>query len=264
MRDRYLLGKWAAFEGLVHPGFDNQIHCISREQALKHLDKCLQRHVQVKMVEGYDFGIVSPTCYMLGFVDDVGRMFIIDGFYLPEFSYDLHPQAIFDIRSRYTGRLVADDPIDADPAIFRRMVIAGRKDTGDTLAKLHRDAGLIMKPASNDVVAGIAKVNSYLSGLQHIVHPITGERPAPLLYVVNELEWFQSEISAYYWKRNPQGQNIDEPVNSNDHAMNTLKYMLARLPEASKVVIPERALPPQWTYWHEMDVGDYQQMQRAF
>ena len=28
MRERYLLGKWAAFEGLVHPEFDTARHVI--------------------------------------------------------------------------------------------------------------------------------------------------------------------------------------------------------------------------------------------
>ena len=66
MRERYLLGKWAAFEGLVHPEFDTARHVIKREVILDHLADCKRRHVKVKSIEGYDFGIVTPTCYMLG------------------------------------------------------------------------------------------------------------------------------------------------------------------------------------------------------
>lgn len=262
MRERYLLGKWAAFEGLVHPGFDHQKHLITREQALKYLDSCLSRHVSIKVVEGYDFGNVSPSCYLIAFVDDWGRVIIIDGYYRPEFNYDLQPAAIREIRGRYTGRLRAEDAILCDPAIFRRTVVA-KTDTGDTVAKLLRGLDLDMRPAMNDVLPGIAKVNAYLSDKLDVPHIITGDVPSPMLYVVDDLSFFTDEIGSYYWRRNPQGIHIDEPVDNNDHAMNTTKYLLSRLPEPSKIVIPSMALPPQWSFWHEMDESDYRQAIRA-
>jgi hypothetical protein len=263
MRERYLEGKWAAFEGLVHPGFDAHVHCLTRKDALDHLDRCLSRHVKVKAVEGYDFGIVSPSCYMLAYADDKGRVIVIDGFYEKEFSYDQHPQAIFNIRSKYTGRLSFTDPINADPAIFRRQIIAGRKDTGDTLARLLGAEGLYLRPASNDVVQGISKVNSYMASWPKIAHVVTAAKPAPLFYIVDDLAWFQDEISSYYWKRNPQGMNIDEPIDHNDHAMDTTKYLLAHLPKPSEIIIPQDKLPPQWSFWHEVDINEADAMQRA-
>ena len=103
MRERYLLGKWAAFEGLVHPEFDTARHVLKREVMLDVLQKCRDRHVKVQSIEGYDFGIVTPTCYMLGFVDDYGRVFILDGFYHPNFDVMQHANVIREIRARYHG-----------------------------------------------------------------------------------------------------------------------------------------------------------------
>ena len=94
MRDRYLLGKWAAFEGLVHPGFDTSMNLLKRDQMLDHLADCKRRHVRVQTLEGYDFGIATPTCYILAFVDDFGRVlstwtaFII----LILMLHNMHPQ----------------------------------------------------------------------------------------------------------------------------------------------------------------------------
>lgn len=255
-RDRYLLGKWVAFEGLVHPDFDPIIHTMTREFAENYLDFCLQQYVQVQGLEGYDFGITSPTCYLLAFVDHIGRVIVLDGFYEPNYSYDLHPQRIRDIRARYAGKLKYKSRIWADPAIFRKAVIAGRKETGSTVAKLLEDLGIYMKPANNDIMTGIPKVNSYLNGKSGIVHLTNGQDVGPLMYFVEDLEFIDTEFSSYYWKQSPTGDRIDEPMDSNDHAMNTLKYMLADLPEISKIVMPQDKLPPKWLFWHEADTDE--------
>lgn len=252
MRDRFLLGKWAAYEGLVHGTYSREANMVTREQAIAHLVNCLKRHVRIKVVEGYDFGLTSPSCYLLGFVDEWGRLIIIDGFYEPNFNYMDQANKIFEIRDAYAGYgLDFREPIEADPGIFKRIVVAGMKDTGTTIAKIYSDEKLRMRPASNEILAGIAKVNGYLNGTKDTPHLITGEAPSTLLYFVEELDFIENEITSYYWKRNPAGQAIDEPQDDNDHAMNVLKYMLSHLPQASKIEMPASALPPGWMFWHE-------------
>jgi hypothetical protein len=257
MRDRYLLGKWAAFEGLVHPDFDTAKHLIKRETLLDHLYVLRNKNVKVRAIEGYDFGIVTPTCYMLGFVDDYCRVCILDGFYHPNFDIMQHANTIREIQARYHGLLFFNEPIIADPAIFRRIVVAGQAVRSTTIARILKDGKLNVRPGSSDVLSGIAKVNSYLAGTNKTPHLITEERPGPLLYVASELPWFQDEIMGYYWKRDAQGKNIDEPVDRDDHAMNTVKYMLSKLPEASEIKVPEDILPPKWKYWQEMSTDEY-------
>lgn len=254
MRERFLEGKWAAFEGLVHPDFDEIRHVLTRQQIEAHLIDCLSRHVKVTVLEGYDFGMVSPSCYLYSFIDDYGRVFILDGYYKPEFHYTQQPDAIKEIRNKYIGMLSVSEYIQADPAIFRRQVVAGSKNVGDRIADLYKEMGIDMKPGGNDMLPGIAKVNAYLAGRYDIPHIVTGEKPGPLIYVNDELEFIMNEINSYYWKRNPQGTHIDEPVDNNDHAMNTLKYMLSKLPEPSEIIVPKNKLPPKWKFWHEMEL----------
>jgi hypothetical protein len=207
---------------------------------------------EVKVVEGYDFGLTSPSCYLLGFVDDWGRLFIIDGYHRGGFHYTLQPDEIRKIRQSYMGyALKFDEHILADPACFRQIAVAGKKDTGDTIAKLYREDDIYMRPASNEIIAGIAKVNGYINGRADIPHAVTGEKPGTMLYVVDDLDFIEDEITSYYWKRNPGGQAIDEPMDDNDHAMNTLKYMLSKLPQPAKVVVPTQLLPPGWMFWQE-------------
>jgi len=123
--------------------------------------------------------------------------------------------------------------------------------------------GIFMEPGGNDVLAGIAKVNSYLSEHPKVPHLVTGKTPGPLLYVVNDLGWFEDEIGSYYWKKNPLGISIDEPVDHNDHAMNTTKYMLSHLPDASKIVLPADERPKPYLLWHEMETKDYHKALRV-
>ena len=262
MRERYLLGKWAAFEGLVHPEFDVSRHTITREQALDHLYSCRKQHVKVQAIEGYDFGIVTPSCYMLGFVDHYGRVVIFDGFYAPNFDVALHAGKIREIRAQYSDILYFNEPMIADPAIFRRIVVAGAQVRSTTIARILRDGGVDVRPGSSDMLAGIAKVNSYIAGTPSTPHLLTNEMSGPLVYVANELQWFQDEIMSYYWKRDNQGRSIDEPVNANDHAMNTIKYMLSKMPEPSEIKLPSSLLPPKWMYWQEMSQDEYRAAMR--
>lgn len=255
MRKRFLLGEWAAYEGLVHGDYSREVHNLTRAQAESHLADCIKRHVKVQVVESYDFGLQSPSCYLLGFVDDFGRVIILDGFYKPDFHYTEQPSEIYRIRLKYSNFLRYDNErINADPAIFKRTVIAGKKDTGETIAKLLEQEDLHMRPATNHILPGIAKINAYLADTIWVPSLITGEKPSPLLYVVDDLEWFDDEISNYYWKKNPQGLQIDEPQDTNDHAMNALKYLLAFRPHPSKIVVPATAMPPGWMRWQEYDV----------
>jgi len=254
MRDRYLLGKWVAFEGLVHPDYDPSVHTITREEAESHLATCLLSHVQIQTIECYDFGITSPSCYLVMFVDDRGRVIVLDGYYKSNFSYDEQPQAIRDIRAKYAGLLSFTGRIKADPAVFRKSVIAGQKQTGSTIAKLFEEHFIYMKPATNDIIAGVTKINAYLAGKKGISHLVTSDETGPLLYFVDDLDFIGDEMASYYWKQNTLGQRIDEPMDGNDHAMNTLKYGLSELPDASKVIVPENALPPKWMFWHEAEI----------
>ena len=111
-----------------------------------------------------------------------------------------------EIRGRYYGLLQKSQHVIADPAIFRRIVVAGQHVRSTTISRILRDGGIDVRPGSNDILSGIAKVNSYIAGTPKTPHLTLGTTPGTLLYVAEELPWFQDEIMSYYWKRDPQGK----------------------------------------------------------
>jgi len=253
MKDRFLDGKWAAYEGLVYQEFDEDKHVITRAQAMDHLWNMQKRRVRVTAIEGFDFGLTSPSCYLLGFVDDWGRVTVIDGYYERNCHYTKQPQMVEKIRRKYAHLINFDDEIRADPAIFKTKVIEKHIDTGTPLSQLLWDAGMECRPANNDIISGVAKVGAYLGEQPTHPHIITNEAPAPLLYFVDDLDFIQDEITNYYWDKSSLGDLLDKPIDRDDHALDTLKYMLSHLPDPSEIRIPKSEQVKPWMFWHELD-----------
>lgn len=258
-RDRYLYGEWAAYEGLVHPEFNEVSHCIPRSEMLDYLSQLYSVGYIPQFIEGYDFGMVEPSCYLAAFTDRYKNTFIVDGFYMPEEKMDLEVQkrTIHQTR-RELG--IEDEKIWADPAIFRKTQLskaAGSK----TIARLFEEGtfGVRMRAADNEVLRGITKVNTYLAIKPTHRHPITGAHGAPHLFIASELEFVLNEYASYYWKQDKSGQRIDEPIDKNDHAMDTIKYMLAKQPDVA-LRIPKPIEQRHLRRWGE--VPDTKQVSR--
>ncbi len=257
MRDRFLLGKWAAYEGLVYPNFDQDVHIISQERILNYLDRIKTEGVTLRPIEGYDHGLAVPSCYLFGVIDQHSNVFIIDGFYEREQSIEASANRIKIIRERYRDYCVTfgqDDDwerIYADPALFRRT--AGDKRTvGKSVSDLFAECGIRMCRGNNDVHGGIAKVTSFLGVRRMRRHPLTNEFGSSSIFFSDTLSFIASEFSDYYWKKDAQGELTDRPTDKNDHAMDTLKYLLSHFPDPATVRTRIVAAAP-WTTWHEYD-----------
>jgi hypothetical protein len=248
MRDRYLHGRWAAYEGLIYPQFDEQVHMVGDKYIKSYLQMLNKQGYDVEWVEGYDFGIAAPSCYMLGFVDPHGNIVIVDGFYKREFRLEDQFAKIKDIRSQWTGN--ADVYMQADPDIFRR---GKNKDMSVTIADMFwQDAGIAVRRANNDRLHGIAKLGAYLNVRKGWINPFTLDEDAPSFYVSSSLTFFAEEIASYFWKKHSvTGQRVDEPQESNDHAMDTGRYILTTRPEASQLRPSLGRAVPAWMRWQE-------------
>lgn len=252
MKERYLMGKWAAFEGLVYPGFNESVHMVSRERLVQYQNELKSRRVKIRSIEGYDYGMAVPACYLRGFIDDRGRIFWTHGFYEPEMLIERQAEKIKELQWADPHNPHDEDTrIEADPSCFKRVPVAGRKDTGRTIAQMFsQDYGVYMIPASNDINAGVLKVSSYLAP-QDVSDPFTGISRGPFMYFCDDLRFVVDEFNNYFWKRNPQGEQIDEPVDRNDHAMDAIKYAVAKKPNPADVVFEKQELPPSWMFWQE-------------
>jgi len=254
MRDRFLLGKWASYEGLVYPNFKEELHMLPREFILTYLDKLRSagRH-KITALEGYDFGMAVPSCYLLSFVDEYGRVFVVDGFYKKEMSFEDQAREIRKIRAKYVGLIDIEAPICADPDLFRRKVMPGYKSLGTTIAqKYEGDYSIKMRPSDNSINSGIAKVSAYLNTYSNMPR-LDKDSKSSLIYFCDELTFIPEEFGNYFWKKNPQGEEEDRPIDRNDHALDTIKYMLSFRPKPGDIIQVNRTKAPAWMFWHEVD-----------
>ena len=250
MRSRFLMGEWASYEGLVYPAFNDSVHVMS-SHAIENYHAQLQvKTTGVTYLEGYDYGLAVPFCYILSFVDNFGNVFLMDGAYEKEVPLDDHIAAIKHIRNLHNS-----DIILADPDIFRRKGV-GKKTVGKAISDMFMEEDIICSRGNNDISNGIVKVNQYLIPQAKHQNPITGEFNSPYLYVSDKLEWWINEVNDYYWMKSPTGEQLDKPMDKNDHAMDTTKYLLSNRPNISKLMVRHTDKTVGWRQWGERDIQE--------
>lgn len=253
MRSRFLMGEWASYEGLVYPSFNQAIHVMSHHAIENYYNQLKIKASNITFLEGYDYGLAVPYCYLLGFCDTLGNVFIMAGAYEKECVLEDQFAAIKHIRHKYS--VDPSNMILADPDIFRRKAV-GKKLVGKSIADFFLEEGIMCIRGNNDISNGIVKVNQYLVPQRNHQNPITGEYEAPYLYVSDELEFFINEMSDYYWQKSPTGEQIDKPIDKDDHAMDTLKYMLSNRPNVSKLTKAVIRKDVGWRQWGERDIQE--------
>ena len=251
MRDRFLLGLWAAYEGLIYPEFDEVIHMVSSTQIQKYIDRLTLDEYQLRWLDGYDWGMAVPSCYLLGFTDPWGNVIIVDGFYEKEYEIGQQIVEIKQFRRKYNA------PMDlmpwADPSIFRRGP-GGKAIVGRSVADIFYDGGkgVMMKRGNNAITNGIVKVKQYLKLVSVHQNPFTGEYGAPHLYFASHLEWIADEINNYVWNtKATTSTREDKPRDGEDHAVDTIKYLLSVHPEVSKIKPKLEKTTPDIMKWRE-------------
>lgn len=255
MRTRFLDGGWAAYDGLIYPHFDMMTHVIPYSDIMDYLGDLQQQFYDVNFIEGYDFGIAVPSCYLCGFADAWGNIFIVDGFYEKGEDMPVEDQrdAIKQLRDTYGIR--GNPAIMADPAIFRRTS-ASKRTVGQSTADILYDGGngVRVVRGNNDIHNGIIKVSAYLAPMRMHAHPLTGEHGAPHMYFADTLEFVENEFGTYMWKTNSRGEREDVPRDKDDHAMDTIKYILSRRPEIARLPKYVKPSVPSYMKWQQRDV----------
>lgn len=256
MRDRFLLGKWEGYEGLVYPMFDINTHVLPHEWIVDYLYKLRQLH-NVPVIEGFDYGLAVPSAYGFLFSDNDNNIFLLDGYYDKEKTPDFIAKSIENIRKSYNFD-ASNANIIADPAIFKRTVLENNKTL--SLADIFYDKYFIrMIPGQNDINNGITKVTSYLSIQNYHKNPMTGNYGAPHLYISDKCQWFIDEITDYYWKKDKNDESVDIPQDKNDHAMDMLKYSLTYAPDVATIKKQFNANTDYLTKWSEKQESDYEE-----
>lgn len=264
MRERFLEGKWAAYEGLVYPTWDGSEQMIPYDE-MHHLFLRTQNDYRRNVIpfEGYDYGLAAPACYGFWFMDVDGNVHLLDGFYEKELPLigpsgtDNQVARIEEIRARYLPMLGIDSRdlwIDADPAVMKRAASGKSGVTGESVSWIvHQGTNgrVRFRSGNNDIMNGITKVNSYMVPMPKHNHPYTGSRPAPRLYISDRCDWFDDEASAYRWNKSRFDQNEDKPIDKDDHALDMAKYALSYKPHAPTFKDDKLMFANRRTIWYE-------------
>lgn len=252
MRDRYLLGRWGAFEGLVYPSYDAAVHVVRRDEMFEYLHDLIAQGFDVQWQEGYDYGLAVASCYLMAFVDPHGNVFVCAGYHQPELRIDEQQELIKDKRREWScpSRLVY-----ADPSIFRRGPVSAKlvgRSTADIM--WNGGAGIRMVRGNNDISNGIVKVQAHLHVSEYRIHPLTGASGSPRIFFSDELDFLDREFTSYMWAQDSRGERDDKPMDRNDHAMDTLRYLLTKQPSPSRMIQKRVIAPPPYMSWHERDL----------
>jgi len=255
MRERYLMGGWGAFEGLVYPQYNQMVHLLPKDQIIDYFARQVREGLRPEIIEAYDHGLAVPACYGIGFSDSFGNAFLMEGFYEAELSPEKIATRIKEHRkelAREIGYDASFRPIYADPAIFRRGP-GSSQTVGVTVAGLLREHQVVCTRANNNIVSGLAKVQSYLEIDTRHPHPMTGELGSPRFFVSNQLDWWDREIVDYYWKKDTAGELQDVPNDRNDHAMDMTKYFFTNRPRIALFDRRVFNVKPSYMRWCEVN-----------
>ncbi len=260
MKDRFIMGKWGAYEGLVYPDYDETIHAIPYDQMIKHITDDINSKYKLTLLEAYDHGLKAPACYLLALVDYIGIVYILTGFYQSELTPQNIINTIHKQRMQTVGYSSINDKVYADPSIFSRSP-NGKLIVGKKTSSILYDSGkgINMRMANNAIVNGITKVQNYLQVRQELVNPFTGKQGSPMLFHSEDLPFITDEFGGYYWKKNLQQEFIEKPRDGKDHAMDAIKYLLTHRAIPAELIRNFKAISSVVNSWHETEI---QQVQR--
>lgn len=164
-----------------------------------------------------DYGLRNPTAVPFGAINpDRGELVIFNEYYVREKTLPYHAQQLKDRINRIPTGLLRFMVID--PACKNRMndVVNGK-----SVVDHFREYGLYFSLGNNNIDYGLSKVNTYIElrklKIYKTCYNLINEM---LTYVYPETDIDNAD------------ENLDEkPVKQNDHLMDAMRYMIARLPD---------------------------------
>jgi len=216
-RDRFVLGKWVAFEGLIYDNFDRETHVVHRD--ISEFEWFL-----LAVDEGYS----DPAVIGLWGIDSDNRMHLLKMFYETKV---LPSDFIKKLKAFGMGLIIKLKPKDMKASEWQLKMPDKEHVFDPSAAGLRADAeaeGLICYKANNDIFEGIQAVRDRLA--------IRGDgRPA--LTVEKDgsgIDDWLTEVESYHYDKQ------EKPAKGLDHAMDMTRYAAMHLKE--KVEVHVRSL----------------------
>lgn len=193
---RFILGAWVQAEGAVFDMFDEDRHVVAE---LPHITRWI--------AVGIDYGTVNAFAAVLLGLGADGRLYVTH-----EWRHDSktarRQMSPYEYSEAVRSWLAGIPLPDGDKGVMPEYVLVDPA-AADFRVQLAKD-GLPNKPGKNEVVEGIRTLSSLFARDRLRIHA----RCAGLL----------AEIPGYSWDDQAAEQGRDEPVKTDDHSIDALRY----------------------------------------
>lgn len=241
---RFVNGSWDAVEGQIWPEFDRNVHVYPNENSDAVIELPDEFHL-IKSIGGLDHGRVNPTCFLGAYTDGDDNIFIYDEYYAKGIISD-HCDAIhqqFNIESF--------EYIDADPSMSAR----NQDKNGELWSNIdeYAEYGISLSQGNNQVEAGINRVAEYFRVRKDHINPLTGEKGSPRVFISSRCKNLIRELGEYIWEKSADTRNDpkERPRKKNDHACDTIRYLIMSRPSPFAVEIDTEAKVGTFDYYYE-------------
>lgn len=198
-RDRFVLGKWVAFEGVIYDNFSRDVHLV-------HRDISEFKWFLLSIDEGYK----DPAVIELWGIDSDNRMHLLKMFY----KRQVLPSKMVQVLKYYGMSLIAQLRPAGIPIeqweVPQRIFVFDPSAAG--LRADAEDEGLDCRPANNAVFEGNQCVRDFLAVDNNGRPGLTVEPDAE-----GTEEWL-TEVESYHLDKN------EKPAKGLDHAMDGTRY----------------------------------------
>ena len=206
-KEQYL-GEWVFYGGVVYPTFNPDTHVIEPFDIPKSWPR----------VRAIDFGLRDPFVCLWGAIGPEGEVYLYREYYIRE-SASIREHATM-IKEYSKGEKIVET--------------VGDPEAAQSIEDLNYE-GLSCVKANNDRQAGRMKVTEYMLPTPDGPEPYplkdkTGRKKNPRLYIFNTCIETLREVRYFRWKETRNVEGDKERTEGEDHAMDTLRYLLMTRP----------------------------------
>lgn len=223
---RYVNADFNVFEGQIFPDFMEEIHCIEPFAIPK----------EWKKYEVMDHGERNPTAVLWYAVSPIGEVIFYREHEESGRDVTYHAKKVLEMRAGESIEYML-----CDPSIKSVRGQTGKKIDKEWKYEMKKeDKHFVLKPAKNNVSAGLSRVHRYLKPDIARKHRATGKKGAPMVYFFNTMKNTIEEIEKYKWKKESTTSEDDAPEvprKKDDHCMDCVRYALMDRPDISSGVV---------------------------
>lgn len=196
--ERYILGLWSLAEGTIYSMFNRSMVIDKVPSLVKIVNKWI----------GVDYGQSNATVFLLCGLGSDNKFYILDEFYHEGKSASIQKSPLkytkdfrsWLIKNGKEGMPVVYEDIFIDPS------------AKGFILQLHEEGIKRIKKANNEVNRGIELISSMLDN--------------DSIRVLSKCKSTINEFSTYRWDPKYQEKGVDKPIKQNDHAMDSLRYII--------------------------------------